>query len=165
MSGPHRNPDKLNTIGVVVVGICGAVLVYVTITALQAFYVNDTSELQTAQDYGGQDAKLKAIRADQQRNINEYALATPTTYRIPVGIAMNKVIANAAVDPSELVPSFGKSNVPTICPEFGRPKDLKLCGAGSAAATMPPPTEMGSVGSAGSAAITSPASNPRGNAP
>ena len=33
--GPHRNPDKLNTIGIVVVGICGAVLVYVTIVALQ----------------------------------------------------------------------------------------------------------------------------------
>jgi len=31
MSGPKRNPDRLNTIGVVVVGICGAVLVYVTI--------------------------------------------------------------------------------------------------------------------------------------
>ena len=29
MSGPKRNPDRLNTIGVVVVGICGAVLVYV----------------------------------------------------------------------------------------------------------------------------------------
>ena len=42
MSGPKRNPDKLNTIGIVVVGICGAVLVYVTIVALQAFYVNDT---------------------------------------------------------------------------------------------------------------------------
>ena len=42
MSGPKRNPDRLNTIGVVVVGICGAVLVYVTIVALQAFYVNDT---------------------------------------------------------------------------------------------------------------------------
>lgn len=37
MSGPHRNPDKINTIGIVVVGICGAVLVYVSIVALQAF--------------------------------------------------------------------------------------------------------------------------------
>ena len=55
MSGPKRNPDKLNTIGVVVVGICGAVMVYVTIVALQAFYINDTSEIQTMADYGGQD--------------------------------------------------------------------------------------------------------------
>jgi hypothetical protein len=44
MSGPHRNPDKINTIGIVVVGICGAVLVYVSIVALQAFYMDDSSD-------------------------------------------------------------------------------------------------------------------------
>jgi hypothetical protein len=149
MSGPHRNPDKLNTIGIVVVGICGAVLVYVTIVALQAFYMNDTAELQQNQDYGGQDARLKAIRADQQRNINEYALASPTSYRIPIDVAMNKVIQNAQVDPSTLVPALGKSNVPTICPEFGRPKNLNQCGAAPAGAVTPP-AGTGSAGSAGS---------------
>ena len=64
MSGPKRNPDKLNTIGIVVVGICGAVLVYVTIVASQAFYMNDTSEMQTMADYGGQDTPLKSLKAD-----------------------------------------------------------------------------------------------------
>jgi len=156
MSGPHRNPDKLNTIGIVVVGICGAVLVYVTIVALQAFYMNDTAELQQNQDYGGQDARLKAIRADQQRNINELALASPTTYRIPIDLAMNKVIQNAQVDPSTLVPAVGKSNVPTICPEFGRPKNLNQCGVGSAAPATPPAgggsdAPTGSAGSGGNA--------------
>ena len=68
MSGPKRNPDKLNTIGVVVVGICGAVLVYVTIVALQAFYMNDTAEMQTMADYGGNDTTArKAIKADEMR--------------------------------------------------------------------------------------------------
>ena len=70
MSGPKRNPDKLNTIGVVVVGICGAVLVYVTIVALQAFYMNDTSETQNtwpttaSQD---DDRRQGVARADQLR--------------------------------------------------------------------------------------------------
>ncbi len=161
MSGPHRNPDKLNTIGIVVVGICGAVLVYVSIVALQAFYVSDTAELQTAQDYGNQDAKLKSIRADQQRNITEYALATPSTYHIPIDVAMQKVVSNASAFPSELVPAFGKSTVPTICPEFGRPKALAQCGQGSAATTPTPgPTSPPAGGSdAGSAAA------PGGNGP
>ena len=66
MSGPKRNPDKLNTIGVVVVGICGAVMVYVTIVALQAFYMNDTSEIQTMADYGGQDTTAKAHKAGRR---------------------------------------------------------------------------------------------------
>src|SRR5205814_7319786 len=72
MSGPKRNPDRLNTIGVVVVGICGAVLVYVTIVALEAFYVNDTSEIQTMADYGGQDINAKSLRTEQLNRINEY---------------------------------------------------------------------------------------------
>ena len=71
MSGPKRNPDKLNTIGIVVVGICGAVLVYVTIVALQAFYMNDTSEVQTMADYGGQDTVAKVHKADEMRNITD----------------------------------------------------------------------------------------------
>jgi len=72
MSGPKRNPDKLNTIGVVVVGICGAVLVYVTIVALQAFYVNDTAEVQATADYGGQDTASRSLRTEQLNRIGEY---------------------------------------------------------------------------------------------
>src|SRR5258705_13025161 len=71
MSGPKRNPDRLNTIGIVVVGICGAVLVYVTIVALEAFYVNDTSEIQTMADYGGQDTGAKSLRTEQGNRIAE----------------------------------------------------------------------------------------------
>ena len=56
MSSAPRNPDKLNTIGIVVVGVCGAVLVYVSIVALQAFYMTDTAGVQTMADYGGQDS-------------------------------------------------------------------------------------------------------------
>src|SRR4029079_18919739 len=103
MSGPKRNPDKLNTIGVVVVGICGAVLVYVTITALQAFYVNDTSELQTMADYGGMDKTAKGHKADELRNITEPATNTPApgmprTVRIKIDEAMKLVVEAATKD-------------------------------------------------------------------
>ena len=73
MSGGKRNPDKINTIGIVVVGVCGAVLVYVSIVALQAFYVNDTSDIQTMADYGGQDMPMKNLKAQQMGSINEFA--------------------------------------------------------------------------------------------
>src|SRR5689334_13695867 len=107
MSGPKRNPDKLNTIGVVVVGICGAVMVYVTITALQAFYMNDTSEIQTMADYGGQDSTARGRKADEIRNITEAASnpaaggATPT-YRIDINAAAMLVSQDAKKDPSHL---------------------------------------------------------------
>src|SRR5262249_54161510 len=116
MSGPKRNPDRLNTIGVIVVGICGAVLVYVTIVALEAFYVNDTSEIQTMADYGGQDTSVKSLRTEQVNRISEYGTnprpappkaseaEKPQTYRIPIDVAMKLVVEGAKADPGGLVP-------------------------------------------------------------
>ncbi|HEY5925627.1 MAG TPA: hypothetical protein VIV11_28270 [Kofleriaceae bacterium] len=151
MSGPKRNPDKLNTIGVVVVGICGAVLVYVTIVALQAFYMNDTSEIQTMADYGGQDLTSKGRRADEMRNISEpgknaVGPGQESTFRIPIDVAMKLVAEDAKKDPSHLVPALPPSTKPSIEPVFGRPKP--------AAPPAPAPGTEGSA--AGSAAPTSP---------
>src|SRR4051812_17777657 len=107
MSGPKRNPDKLNTIGVVVVGICGAVMVYVSIAALQAFYMNDTSEIQNTADYGKMDEGAKGHKADEMRNITEPA-SNPAggTYRIPITNAMKLVVRDAQNDPTHLVPAL-----------------------------------------------------------
>ena len=102
MSGPKRNPDTLNTIGVVVVGICGAVLVYVTIVALQAFYMNDTSEIQTMADYGGNDTSARSIRTAQIHNITDVGsnpaappkpneAAKPATYHLNSRSARDKI--------------------------------------------------------------------------
>jgi len=155
MSGPKRNPDKLNTIGVVVVGICGAVLVYVTIVALEAFYVNDTSEIQTMADYGGQDTTAKAHKAAEMQNItqsgkNPAAQGAPETFHVPIDVAMKKVVESANgsnADPSHLVPALGPATKPTIQPVFGRPKLI--------APPAPPAPEAGSA--AGSAAAPAPA--------
>ena len=130
MSGPKRTADKINTIGIVVVGICSAVLVYVTIVALQAFYMNDTSEIQTMADYGGQDTQAKAIRAEQTGNITRSStpnnppksVAEVQTYRIPINAAMQKIVDDSKKDPALLVPAFGAAKCRTVLPDFGRPK-------------------------------------------
>jgi hypothetical protein len=153
MSGPKRTPDKLNTIGIVVVGICSAVLVYVTIVALQAFYMGDTSEIQTMADYGGQDTTAKHIRATQMENISK--ASTPNaggaeqTYRVPIAVGMKKIVDDAKVDPSNLVPVLGKSSCRTVLPVFGRPKaddrpPPPECGGGAAPAPAPATPDAGS---------------------
>jgi len=151
MSGPKRNPDKLNTIGVVVVGICGAVLVYVSIVALQAFYLNDTSEIQTMADYGGNDVSARTIKTSQVQNITEYGAnaAAPgktPTYRTPIDIAMKNVIESAKADPAMLVPAAGRSDKSTVQPAFGRPTPMP------APATPPPAPADGAGAGSGSAA-------------
>lgn len=167
MSGPKRNPDRLNTIGVVVVGICGAVLVYVTIVALQAFYVNDTSDLQTAADYEGQDMAAKSLRTDQLGRINEYgtnprpAAAKPgeaprvQTYRIPIDVAMKRVVEDARTDPGALVPALGRSEKATVLPIFGRPRPIQAPAAAApapAAAPGAPAAAPGAPAAAGNGA-------------
>jgi hypothetical protein len=167
MSGPKRNPDKLNTIGVVVVGICGAVLVYVTIVALQAFYMNNTSEIQTMADYGGQDTTAKGRRADETRNITEAGKnavgpGQESTFRIPIDTAMKLVVEDAKKDPSHLVPALPPSTKPSIEPVFGRPKPVAAPPAGEAPAGGAPAAPAGGAApagapAAGSAAVDIPA--------
>jgi hypothetical protein len=132
MSGAKRNPDKLNTIGVVVIGVCGAVLVYVTIVALQAFYMDDTAELQTTADYGGQEDAVRTIRSTQRATLDR-AQPNPTqanmsqTWRIPIDTAMVKVVESArdAKTAAQPVPQLGyHATKATAQPVFGRPRQL-----------------------------------------
>ena len=178
MSGGKRAEDKLNTIGIVVVGICGAVLVYVTIVALEAFYVNDTSELQTMADYGGTDTTAKSLKAAQLGNINEYGTnaAVPgkdQTYHLKIDRAM-ALVADAAKNHQLLVPALGPMTKPEDCktgmmgcptalPIFGRPKPITAppppAGAGSAApagagSAAPAGADAGSAAGTGSATPT-----------
>lgn len=164
MSGPPRNPDKLNTIGIVVVGICGAVLVYVTIVALQAFYMNDTSDIQTMADYGGNENTVKAIRADQVRNISEFGMnsAQEGTYHVPIERAMQLVVDSAKSGDAVFVPAVGSSRCRTSLPIPGRghpeptPGAIEGC---PGAATAPAPAPAPGTGS-GSAAPGAPAEVP-----
>ena len=174
MSGSKRSADTLNTIGIVVVGVCGAVLVYVTITALQAFYVNDTSDIQTMADYGGQDMPAKNLKAQQMGSINEYGTNAPPkagdgkqqTFRMPIKDAKTIVVDAAKKDPALLLPALGRSDRPTVLPIYGRPKPIP-------GATTPPSTgsDAGSGSAAGSADAITPGAagsgsgSAKGNAP
>jgi hypothetical protein len=171
MSGPKRNPDRLNTIGVVVVGICGAVLVYVTIVALEAFYVNDTSEIQTMADYGGQDTGAKSLRTEQVNRIAEYGTnprpAAPKaneaprqqSYRIPIDVAMKLVVEGAKSHPGALIPAIGPSAKATVLPIFGRPKlaPPPAPAPGAAPAAGAPPAGGAAPGTAPAGGAGSPA--------
>jgi hypothetical protein len=176
MSGPKRNPDRLNTIGVVVVGICGAVLVYVTIVALEAFYVNDTSEIQTMADYGGQDTVARSIRTEQINRINEYGTnprpappkgnepVKPQTFRVPITHAMKLVVDGAKTEPSALVPGVARSESATVLPIFGRPK-LTPPPAGATPAPSTPPPGPPAPGAAPAGAAGGPAGSAAGATP
>ncbi|MCA9673784.1 MAG: hypothetical protein KC464_01990, partial [Myxococcales bacterium] len=117
----HRNPDKLNIIGVVTVGICGAVLVYVSIIALQAFYMNDTSAEHAQVGFTAQTDARNSLKASQLSNVGEYRRgAEASTFKVPVERAMELVVRDAMRDPANLIPGH-PSTTSTILPVYGRP--------------------------------------------
>ncbi|MBP9206131.1 MAG: hypothetical protein KBG28_19310 [Kofleriaceae bacterium] len=127
--GAPRNPDRTNIVGIVVVGICGAAMVYLSIAFLQAFYADDTAQVDTMADYGGQDNFYRTVRAEQVGVIETARKGAVTTggkqtYTMSIDRAIAKVAEDAKRAPDHLVPSQCRSNKPSIEPAFGRPKPL-----------------------------------------
>jgi translation initiation factor IF-2 len=152
MDGAKKAEDKLNTVGIVTVGICGAVLVYVSIVLLQAFYMNETSAVsQITDNYGAQD-ELRTLRSAQVASISEYRRGgTPTTAAIPVQRAMELVVNQVkAGNSSNLVPAVGPSDKATLPAVFGRPDPNAAPPAAPAPAAGTP--EAGAPGAAAPAA-------------
>jgi hypothetical protein len=138
MEGHKKNPDQLNTIGIITVGGVGAALVYLSIVGLQAFYVDETSVVDEVRHFGDQGKVRDDLRATQTGHNTDFVRKAPLEPGKPgmvtIGIdeAKKLVVRDAKVDPSNLIPAVGKSDVSTIQPIFGRPVALP----------PPPPTPV-----------------------
>lgn len=146
MSGAPRNSDKLNTLAIATVGVCASALVYVSIALLQAYYANDSADVQTMADYGGQESPALSLKSAQLNNISEYVnkMGTPdnpkSSHQIPIAQAMELVAADAKKDAANLVPGIDQATKkPTVAPIFGRPKPLAVPAATPAPAPAATP--------------------------
>src|SRR5690349_3045135 len=109
MSGTgKRGADKLNIIGVVTVGICGAVLTYVSIILLEAFYMSDTSAIDQAR---ANDAPGSLRKTTHDLALTHLDGSEGST--ITIDKAMDLVVRDVQKDPSNLVPAVGPSTSPT----------------------------------------------------
>ena len=127
--GAAKKNNTLNTLGIVTVGVVGAVLVYVSIIGLQSFYVSETSPIAEVKSFGTQGEVKSSLKAEQIGNITELRMKSKgkpeDTQLYTIGIdAGKKLIIRDAQDPSRLVPAVGPSIKPTIAPAFGRPQPL-----------------------------------------
>lgn len=151
MSGTgKRGPEGLNTITIVAIGVCGAVLVYVSIVFLQAFYAADTAEVATMADYGGQDTAANSLKAEQLLNLSPQQVepSSSGTYTISIDHAIKLVVKDAARDASTLVPALGRSDQPTAQAKFGRPVSLSAPVAAPPAPVAPADPAAGSAAAA-----------------
>jgi hypothetical protein len=153
-----RNPDRLNNLGVVVVGICGAVMVYVSIALLQAFYMNDTAQVETLADYGGQDSMQRSVKAEQMHNLDPQPARNATgTYSIKIDKAIDLVVRDAKTQPENLVPALGPSTKQPVDPHYGRPAVGGAAPAGAGAGSAAPAAGSADPGAGSGAGSAAPA--------
>jgi hypothetical protein len=120
MSGTgKRGADKLNIISVVVIGLCGAILTYVSIVALEAYYMDHTSSVERTKAHEAPNSMRNRIQDLQKINLDGTKEGT-----LAIEEAKKLVIADAQRDPSVLIP--GKPSVkPTVEAQYGRPATLQ----------------------------------------
>lgn len=140
MSGTgKRGADKLNIVGVVTVGICGAILTYVSIVLLEAYYMSDTAQIEQQVAFESPQSLRNTVRAANLGN-----LSGETEGTISIDRAMALVVEDAARDPSNLVPAVGPSRTPTVVAMYGRAPNLPADAAPAPAPAEPepaPPTD------------------------
>jgi hypothetical protein len=117
MSTGKRGSDTLNMIGIVTVGICGAVLTYVSIILLEAFYMTETSSVERQRAFEAPQSLRNMRLADHEGNLRGDKAGT-----ISITSAMKIIATEGANDASRLVPALAGDpayNKPTIKPEYG----------------------------------------------
>lgn len=137
MESPKKNPDYVNTVGVVVIGLAGALLVYASFVGLQAFYYKEATMLELERDAEGKSAELRTLRSEQEKTLQGYRRldAARNTVTLPIEVAMQRVVEAATADPgATLVPVVGAHDTPTIPAIAGKPTGAQIPAAPAAPA-------------------------------
>ena len=128
MDGAKKNPDRLNTIAIVTVGLTGSVLVYLSIIGIEAWYLNESSAVDHVAKFGKQAETRATLKAEQVGKITEprlgvvYGPNNVQLYTTPIDAAKELIIRDAKVDPANLIQVIARSEKATIEPWFGRPR-------------------------------------------
>lgn len=162
-----RAEDKVNTYAIVVVGLVGALLTYVSIVALQAYYASTIGAEESVKEVAGLGTDYQSMKAEQSIVMSEYG-RTGDKIRLPIERAKELVLEDARNRASTLVPAVGEHDTPTVDPATGKPLgapetpapgDEGAPGAGEGAA---PPSGDGAAQPSGDAAGAAGGTSPEG---
>lgn len=126
MDSPKKNPDYVNTLGVIVIGLAGALLVYVSFVGLQAYYISGASALEAERDAEGKNAEVRSLHSEHEAALKGYRWldSGKQTVKVPIELAMQRVVeAASASRGATLVPAVGAHDTATVPAVAGRPPD------------------------------------------
>jgi hypothetical protein len=122
---PRKAPDRVNTFGVVLIGLVAAVLLWVSVVALQAYYYGTAGKLESERGAAGKSREVRDLKAQQRAELAEgkYVDAKKGIVTIPIDDAMKLVLHDAKAGAPSLVPAIGAHDQPTVPAVSGRPPD------------------------------------------
>jgi hypothetical protein len=178
VSGPKRANDVVNNFGIVLIGVVSAILVWVSVVALQAYYDIGAGKLELERLEAGQEHGVRELKAKQTAALHELKWLDQKkgTVAIDIDSAMAMVVRDAKAGAPSLVPAIGPHDLATVPALPGRPADAAAApapapaGAPAAApapapagAAAPAPAGAPAAAPAGAPAAAAPSSAPGGN--
>ncbi len=122
---PRKATDRVNTFGVVLIGMVAAVLLWVSVIALQAYYYSTAGKMETERGSAGKSREVRDLKAEQRAYLQEGKYVDPKKgiVTIPIDDAMKLVVRDGKAGAPSLVPAIGAHDQPTVPAVSGRPPD------------------------------------------
>jgi len=158
---PKRGQDRINTYGILLIGLVSSVLLWVSVVALQAYYNRTAGSLETERSAMLKNREASGLKAGQLAELQDsrYVDARKGLVTIPIDSAKQLVLRDLRDRAPSLVPAIGPHNLPTVPAVWGRPPDLPGAppAGGAAPAGAAPAGGAQAAPAAGTAAPATPA--------
>ena len=144
MSGlPKKASDKVNTLGIVMVGVTAAVLTWASVVGLQAYYNNTAGSIADQRNAANKGREMRDLKAKQRTELQEskFIDAQKGRVTIPIESAMAHVLRSQREGEPSLVPAVGAHDLPTVPARWGKPADTQAPPTGGANPTPAAPGE------------------------
>lgn len=159
---PVKAEDKTNTLAIVLIGLSTTVILWASVVALQAYFKNTQGEISYERDAQGLTSDVRGLDAKQRAALAkmEYADASKGSLKhLPIELAKAAVV-QAAAEGTDLIPTLGALNVPTVPAVPGKAADDAALQAPAVPAVAPAEGGIADPTAPNPAAGISPADNP-----
>jgi hypothetical protein len=122
---PRKAQDRVNNYGIMLIGLVSAVLLWVSVVALQAYYNRTSGLLQGERDELGMNRQVIDLKSAQLAELNDSKFVNPQKgiVSIPITDAEKLVLQGLREGSPSLVPAVGAHDLPTVPAVWGRPSD------------------------------------------
>ena len=155
---PKKQQDRVNAYGIVLIGLVGTVLIWVSVVALQAYYNRTSGALRSERDAEWKNKDVMDLKTAQLAELRDSKFVNPQKGIVTIPIDQAEVLVLKGLrdgDPS-VVPAVGPHDLPTVPAVWGRPVDAAAPAAGGPAA-VPAAGGAAAPAAAGGAAAPAPA--------